>query len=210
MYLNTGALNTDSFTNTVFKAFATAIIPNTPQHDLKLGTIQYFGASDLLIHEYIIWTLDHSISLINNTNYSLSRQTAELLEISAHQLVLNSGNLQPLNLYKIPNEGIFSSLSPEDRLRSVTLLEHLAVKPADIPYPFNQNPRFILPVIDLLNRLVMFGFYSEWSGYGRTRLYPPNYRELEGFPISWIQVKYPGPSKGYHAFRGYLVDQCIE
>ena len=203
-------MGTDPFTKTVFEAFVEAMIQTAPPLAQKLFNVQYFGASELLIHEYIIWTLDHLISLLKNTNYSLSRQTAELLELAAHQFVLNSGNIQTLTFYKIPSNIIFSALTPEDRLRSVTLLEQLTINPASLPYPFNQNPRFVLPVIDVINRLAMFGFYSEWSGYGTTRLNPPNNRNLETFPISWIQVKYPGPSKGYHALRGYLVDRFIE
>jgi len=203
-------MNTDPFTKTIFEAFVDAIIPPAPPHSQNLGNIQYISASDLLIHEYIIWTLDHSISLLKNTNYSLSRQTAELLELAARQLVLNSWNTQPLDHNKIPNHVVFSAITPEDRLRSITLLEQLTINPAYLPYPFNQNPRSILPVIDVINRLAMFGFYSEWSGYGTTRLNPPNSRNLESFPIGWIQVKYPGPSKGYHALRGYLVDMFID
>ncbi|PLS03689.1 hypothetical protein [Neobacillus cucumis] len=203
-------MGTDPFTKTVFEAFVEALIPTTLPFAQKLCHAQYVGASDLLIHEYIIWTLDHSISLIKNTNYSLSRQTAELLELAAHQLVLNSRNTQTHTFYKIPNNILFSALTPKDRLRSVTLLEQLTINPASLPYPFNQNPRFVLPVIDVINRLAMFGFYSEWSGYGTTRLNPPNNRHVESFPVSWIQVKYPGPSKGYHAWRGYLVDRFIE
>lgn len=52
-----------------------------------------------------------------------------------------------------------------------------------------------------INRLVTMGFYSEWSGYGSTRLKPPNERVFEFPPISWKQVGYPGPSLGYHALR---------
>ncbi|MEH7117314.1 hypothetical protein V7128_07810 [Neobacillus vireti] len=200
-------MNTNPFTKTVFEAFVDAIIPPAPSHSQKLGNILYIGASDLLIHKYIIWTLDQSISLLKNTNYSLSRQTAELLELAARQLVLNNWNTQPLNHN---NHVVFAALTPEDRLRSITLLEKITVNPAYLPYPFNENPRSVLPVIDVINRLAMFGFYSEWSGYGTTRLNPPNSRNLESFPIGWIQVKYPGPSKGYHALRGYLVDMFID
>ncbi|MEH7418994.1 hypothetical protein V7266_27575 [Neobacillus drentensis] len=203
-------MGTDPFTKKIFEAFVDAIIPTTPPHFNNLYNVQYFGAFELLIHEYIIWTLDHSISLLKNTNYSLSRQTAELLELGAQQFLLNSGNTQTLTFYKIPNNIFFSVLTPEDRLRTVTLLEQLTINPAYLPYPFNLNPRFVLPVMDFINRLAMFGFYSEWSGYGTTRLNPPNNRRLESFPISWIQVNYPGPSKGYHALRGYLVDRFIE
>lgn len=56
-----------------------------------------------------------------------------------------------------------------------------------------------------LNRITMMGYYSEWSGYGSTRLEKPDQRRLEFFPISWKQVGYPGPSLGYRAFRKPLL-----
>ena len=48
-----------------------------------------------------------------------------------------------------------------------------------------------------LNRLTMMGYYSEWFGYGSTRLEEPNQRVLEFSPSSWTQVGYPGPSFSY-------------
>jgi hypothetical protein len=50
-------------------------------------------------------------------------------------------------------------------------------------------------------RFVMMGYYSEWSGYGSTRLEEPAQRRLEYNPLSWKQVGYPGPSLGYRALR---------
>ncbi len=61
----------------------------------------------------------------------------------------------------------------------------------------------ILPVILSLNRLAMMGYYSEWPGYGNTRLESPNQRTLEYYPVSWEQIGYPGPSLGYRAARSY-------
>jgi len=60
---------------------------------------------------------------------------------------------------------------------------------------------FALSITGDLNRLTMMGYYSEWYGYGSTRLKTPNQRKLEYFPLSWGQVEYPGPSLGYRALR---------
>jgi hypothetical protein len=54
-----------------------------------------------------------------------------------------------------------------------------------------------LAITSSLNRYTMMGFYSEWFGYGTTRLNPPNERKLEFDPISWEQIGYPGPSFSY-------------
>ena len=51
-------------------------------------------------------------------------------------------------------------------------------------------------VVDVLIKLTMMGYYSEWYGYGLTRLDEANQRVLEFQPISWEQVGYPGPATG--------------
>ena len=61
-----------------------------------------------------------------------------------------------------------------------------------------------------LNTLTVFGYYSEWSEYGVTRLAQFEERKLEEMPVSWKQVGYPGRSYRYHALRGYLVEKFIE
>lgn len=67
------------------------------------------------------------------------------------------------------------------------------------------NAGLVLNITDAINRLVMFGYYSEWSGYGTTRLAPPTRRRLEEFPVGWTQSAYPGPSYGYRELRGFLL-----
>ena len=60
---------------------------------------------------------------------------------------------------------------------------------------------FAYSFVGSLIRFTMMGYYSEWSGYGSTRLEAPDQRKLEYFPLSWKQVGYPGPSLGYRALR---------
>jgi hypothetical protein len=83
------------------------------------------------------------------------------------------------------------------------MLEHLQVNPAELPVPYQNNPILVISIITVLIRFAMMGYYSEWAGYGSTRLYSPNERELENHPISWKQTGYPGPSLGYRALRTY-------
>lgn len=70
-----------------------------------------------------------------------------------------------------------------------------------LPIAFKNNPELVLFSTGELNSLTMMGYYSEWSGYGSTRLNSPNHRKLEYFPLSWKQIGYPGPSSGYRALR---------
>lgn len=76
----------------------------------------------------------------------------------------------------------------------------------------HMNPILVSNLIDEYGNLklsgsfvseTMMGYYSEWSGYGSTRLAEPDQRKLEFVPISWVQVGYPGPSLGYRVLREY-------
>lgn len=200
-------------TKAAFKALTDAIVPNTPELSGKHGTIQSFGALDLHTDEYQIWTLDHFISLlivITNFNIYLANASAEMLNIAAGQLIHTKGNKEPVNPAILPEEGSFAALAPNDRFRAITLLEQLKVDLSILPVPFRNNPDFILSITGVITMLCMSGYYSEWSGYGSTRMETPEKRKLEHFPAGWKQVGYPGPSKGYHAFRGYLIEKFSE
>jgi hypothetical protein len=181
--------NNDSlqYTDEIFKAFVDAIIPRTPGLAEEFGKIQYFGALDLYTDEYLILSL-------NNYYIPIAKPTAEMLEIAAEQLISTEGA-------ELMEFSIYGALAPMDRLRVIASLEHFVVNIADLPIPFQNNPGYILYITSALNRYTMMGYYSEWSGYGTTRLKTPNQRKLEYFPLSWEQVGYPGPSQGYRALR---------
>jgi len=181
-------------TQDTFQAFADAIIPRTPGLAEEYGRIQFFGALDLHTGEYITLSLNYYY-------IPLAESTADMLDVAAQQLVIMDGNNSLVNFSKFMGGGAFASLDPSDRLHAVTLLEKLNIYLADLPIPFQDNPELILYITSDLNRLTMMGYYSEWSGYGSTRLADPNQRKLEYHPISWKQVGYPGPSLGYRAFR---------
>lgn len=180
-------------TDEIFEAFVDAIIPRTPGLAAEYGRIQNYGALDQYTDEYLIMTL-------NNLYLPIARPTAEMLEIAAGQL----------DIYKDTAEGReeeyiqwsrFGELLPINRLWAITLLEQYAENFSDLPEPFYNDKEYVLYITSALNRYTMMGYYSEWFGYGSTRLMTPNQRRLEYYPVSWAQVGYPGPSLGYHALR---------
>jgi hypothetical protein len=137
-------------TEEIFRAFADAIIPRSPELAEEYGKVQYFGALDLHTDEYLILSL-------NSYYIPIAKTTAEALDLASEQLVILSGD------------------------------------------------ELILSAISALNRFTMMGYYSEWSGYGSTRLAAPDQRILEFYPLSWEQVGYPGPSLGYRALRRSVI-----
>lgn len=193
-------------TQATFKALVDAIVPKTPEFSS--------GALDAHIEEYLIWTLDHFISLSivvkGGVNLALSNATAEMLNISAQELIKNGGNKEPVKPDIVCKEGPFAALEPSDRFRAITFLEQLKVDLASLPFPFRNNQGFVLAVTTVLTLLTTLGYYSEWSAYDSTRLAQPPKRIIEQFPIGWQEVGYPGPTKGYHAFRGFLIDKFTE
>jgi hypothetical protein len=195
----------DPHTTATFQALAEALIPCTPILEV-LGTEQVPGAMEKQIDEYIISQLDHFI-----TNYFglyvsrtiLSIPTAHLLDRAATQLIATGKAVQK---FIFPHGGPFASLSRHDRFRAITLLEQLQIDLGTLPPPYQNNAGLIKFMTGLLNWMPIFGYYSEWSGYGSTRLQSPNYRGLQSFPLGWLQAGYPGPAFGYRDFRGFMLN----
>lgn len=181
------------YTNEIFKAFVDVIIPRTPRLAEEFGKVQYFGALDLYVNEYIIMSLNHYY-------IPIAQPTAEMLDIAATQLVYNLA-YSGLESSQFAGGRTFVSLTPRNRFRALALLEQLQVNLAILPVPFQDNPEFVRSITGALNRFTLMGYYSEWYGYGSTRLETPNLRKLEYYPLSWKQVGYPGPSLGYRALR---------
>jgi hypothetical protein len=181
------------YTDEIFKAYVDAIIPRTPGLAEVYGRIQYYGALDLNTDEYMIMSL-------NNFEFPIANPSAEMLNIAAEQLVSLDRSIR-MEFSRYTGWNTFAVLPPLDRFRALTLLEDLRFHLSILPLPFQDNPGYILYTTSVLNRLALMGYYSEWSGYGSTRLQSPNQRTLEYFPVSWQQVGYPGPSLGYRALR---------
>jgi hypothetical protein len=203
-----GERSLNRYIRSTFQALVYAIFP--PNFRFKdLRTVQIAGAQELHVYEYVIWILDHSIALpvkeqLNLENTSMSKSTAELLDVGAAQLIQTGQILYPLNVTVFPNGGPFSALSPIDRLRAISLIERLDINLENLSIPYKNNPGLVRNMIDVLNELPLFGYYSEWTAYGSTRLFSPEFRRVEYFPHGWFQTQYPGPSFGYRDFRGFL------
>lgn len=198
--------NADPHTIATFRALVEAIVPATPALAV-FGAEQAAGAVELHVHEYMIWELDHTLAImfgLHLTAFPLSAPTAMLLNAGAVQFIA-SGQATNSPHYAVWGGGPFSALSPVDRIRTLEMMQQLNVDLGSLPPPYKDDGGLVKFMVDYLNRQTMFGFYSEWSAYGTTRLATPVCRVLEYFPISWQQVGYPGVSLGYRAFRGYVL-----
>jgi hypothetical protein len=200
----------DLHTSSTFQALVHSIIPHTPNPPATLGDVQVLEALNLNIYKYIIWELDYSLTIplklqLNLINTSLSKSTAQLLDAAATQLIQTGKAKCTLNVWAFPGGGPFAALFRSDRLRAITLLEQLEIDLSSLPAPYQNNPGLIRNMMDALNQLTLFGYYSEWTAYGTTRLFPPDSRRIEYFPIGWVESKYPGPAFGYRDFRGFLL-----
>jgi hypothetical protein len=194
----------DPMTTATFRALVEAIVPQSPAYAVY-GPEYAAGAVELHVHEYMIWELDHWISIfagLSLTNIPLAAPTAAMLNAGASQLIA-SGLAQPA--LQVVAGGAFASLAPKDRIRTLAMLENLQVDLGGLPPPYRDDGGFLVFMVDFLNRQTMFGNYSEWSAYGTTRLATPVLRRLEYFPVSWKQVGYPGVSLGYRALHGFLL-----
>lgn len=188
-------------TRATFMAFADAIIPST------------LGALDLRLDDYIVWTLDHYVSIQGEWHVKtlpLSSQTARILDIAALKLIA-SGNIKAYPDFSTnPDGGPFAALLPNDRFEAIRLLENLQVDLEVFPTPYRNNAGSVKNVITSLHQMVMFGYYSEWFSLGSTRLAYPEDHRIERRRFLWDRLNYPGPSFGYRAVRGFLVDKFLE
>jgi hypothetical protein len=198
------------YIKSTFQALVQAIIPPHCRYINSIGTVQIAGALELQVYEYVIWILENSIALPVKVKLnlvgsrSMSKATAKLLDVGAAQLIQTGQILYPLHVNAFPGGGLFAALSQVDRLRAITLIERLKINLETLSIPYKNNPGLVRNMMDVLNELPMFGQYSEWTGYGTTRLFSPEYRRVEYFPQGWFQTQYPGPSFGYRDFRGFL------
>jgi hypothetical protein len=188
-------------TRATFMAFADAIIPST------------LGALDLRLDDYVVWTLDHYVSLQGEWNvktFPLSSPTAIMLDIAALKLI-STGKLKKYPDFSThPDGGPFAALAPDDRFEAIRLLENTLVDLEVLPTPFRNNDGLVKNVITSLHQMVMFGYYSEWFSLGSTRLAYPEDRRVERRRFLWDRLNYPGQSFGYRGIRGFLVDKFLE
>ncbi|RYG72542.1 hypothetical protein EU245_10075 [Lentibacillus lipolyticus] len=185
-----------------FQALTDAFVPSVqPEYASP------FHETDMGVHNYIILSLNHNISIQQQLNHHivpLAYPTAIMLNSAATQLV-NHHQAQAFPQCLFPGGGMFSHLSRKDRIRTLAALGNLDIDLYVLPSPFQNNAGMVKYVTDALSRFSLFGYYSEWPAYGSTRVLPPDDRCLEFFPLTWQQVGYPGVSLGYRDFRGFLL-----
>jgi hypothetical protein len=169
----------------VFQAYVDTIIPRTPGLAEVYGYIQYYGALDLQVDQFLLYNLEH----VNDQSAGLA---ALLLNAAAVQWLVNNG---------YEGQGSLDLLPPQDRLSAIMLLELQQVDSRLLSEELLGDPSSIVMITDALLFYTLQGYYSEWAGYGTTRLNPPQERVLEYYPLSWEQVGYPGPSLGYRVLR---------
>lgn len=173
-----------------FKALVDAIIPRTPVLAQEYGRIQYYGALDQQIDQFLIYELEH-------LPVPMAVPTAEILDAAAVLWRTRQGY----------NESVsFAALSPIERLSVLGILRQEAETPEIQSILSQVDPGLWRTAITMLDTYTLMGYYSEWFGYGKTRLSPPEERILEFRPLSWLQVGYPGPSLGYRVLRSVTLN----
>lgn len=177
-------MNQDYIQNTL-QAYADTIIPRTPGLAEVYGYIQYYGALDSQVDQFLLDNLEQQY-------IPLAEAAVELLNAAATQWLANQG---------FDIQGGLEFLPPPDRLGAIMLSQLHEVDPVLLPDEQWRNPSFTGNVTSSLLTYTLMGYYSEWSGYGTTKQYPPGNRVLEYVPISWQQIDYPGPSLGYRVLR---------
>jgi hypothetical protein len=163
---------------------------------------------DGLIYEYVIAVLDQTLpsSINQGDTIPFSKQTANLLDMAAIQLICRGKTECFYHTWTFPRKGAFANLKRSERLKVVDLLERLEIPLGSLPEPFTNNPGLTQSMKNTLTQLTLLGYYSEWTGYGSTRLKRPDFKRIEYFPIVWIETKYPGTAFGYRNLRGFLLD----
>jgi hypothetical protein len=184
-------------TRATFQALTDAIVPGSPGDP---------GGLDCQVEEFVIWQLDHFLALnvgFTQTRLPLASPTALMLDAASAPVMasLQSQGFCPSPCF--PGGGLFASLPRKERIRTLSMLEKADFDLGSLPAPFTYNAGLVQSVSLMLSTLPVFGFYSEWYGYGNTRLATPDYRRMECFPPGWSQVEYPGPALGYRDLRGY-------
>lgn len=188
-----------------YTAVADALIPLTPELAREAGSAYLAGGAAWDIGQFVAMSLAKSAA-----DPGLPAAAALMLDAAACQMIATGLITAPLSPAAFPGGGPFASLSREERIRALALLEQGAIAPAALPSPYREQPWMIAVTVDVLNRSAAMGFYSEWPGYGTTRLLPPDRMELQFTPPGWVQARFPGPSLGYRALRGFSVTESCE
>ncbi|MFC6763919.1 hypothetical protein [Natrinema soli] len=150
-------------------------------------------------------------------NYPYAALFTLVFDLAAAEFVAlgkNEGPVSPNEQF--PGGGTFTRLSREDRLRCLwTIIDGGAIDTLDdLLSPLVPDAGILKYVVMAVNGLHGFGYYTEWSGYGNTKMNTPNEREMQTEPgevQSHQQSGYPGPVPGHaadwrHAVPGGFAD----
>jgi hypothetical protein len=176
------------YTYTTFIALVDSIIPRTPLLAELYGEIMFYGALDLYTDEYMVM-------ILNSYTIPLSLLTAEMINFVTDEYMEAKGIV---NKVRFAHSTKFAKLSSVDRFQVLMLL--VGIEECFYGVNFLQEYPGLISILSSINRFVMLGYYSEWFGYGTTRLETPNRRVLQYYPLSWDQVGYPGPSLSYGSY----------
>lgn len=214
----------DAHTKVTFRAFADAVVPETPELRDELGPEHVPGGLEIDLDDFAITYVNDLFQfglphIGPRGNLPLATPVANVLDVAALKLLVRRANEsepssdRPVSLFG-PDDpspttikaaaGPFAMLSRRDRLRAISLLDEFEVEVE----PF---PNLVIEIDGGLVGQLVVGFtemiyYSEWEGYEEFAR-PPSERAHPNDPSavqSWRQTGYPGFANGYAALRGYV------
>ncbi len=202
----------EAYVSATFQALADAVLPPVWKRTAADETF-IPGGVQRCADQYVRIELDRSRFVPANAEGErrprLSWASAKLLDAAADELIRRGAAQFAGAPRPFPDGGSFAALSREDRLQALTLLDRIDLPLQDLPPPFADNSVSILVMANSFYQLTIFGYYSEWLGYGTTRLSPPQERRMECFPPGWSLTGYPGPSPGYRDLRGFEIGELL-
>ena len=138
-------------------------------------------------------------------NYPYANLFPFAFDLAAADLIARGENEDPPSPNsEFPGGGTFVRLSREDRLRALwSIVDGGTLDRLDeFLSPLFTDLGLLKFTVMAVNGLHGFGYYTEWSGYGDTKMNTPSEREVQVDPgevQSRVQTGYPGPSDGYAA-----------
>ena len=202
----------EAYVAATFRALADAIVP--PVWKRTAADVTYIpGGVQRCADQYVRLELDASQFVPANGEGErpprLSWSSAKLLDAAADELIRRGAAQFAGAPQHVPGGGSFAALSRVDRLQALALLDRNELPQHRLPPPFKDNGVSILVMANSFFQLTIFGYYSEWLGYGTTRLSRREERRMECFPPGWSLAGYPGPSSGYRDLRGFEIGEPL-
>jgi hypothetical protein len=214
--------DTDLHTVLTFRAVADAVVPRTPDLADELGAEHVPGGPDVGLGDCLVGYVNGLFQfglpgLGARGNLPLAAPVAGTLDAAALALLERGGNVDEPGREHVhdlldpgdpgsaaDDAGTFATLSREDRLRAIDLLEEFEVELRSLDgEPFEFDAGVVGQLVVGFTEMI---YYSEWDGYEAfpeppgDLVHPNDPSAVQG----WRQTGYPGFSPGYAALRGYL------